>query len=387
MQVDVKTSEYFLELLRSALHNRPAQPKPQDVSWNDLFEYAKSQSLSTMALIAIQRSGFDIGSELAKEWGIFNARNSVKFYNQEHECEVLCKALSDAGILNMPLKGSMIRELYPAPEMREMCDLDILVKPEDIERSHGVMLSNGYSYIEENTTSHNRDYQKLPYLNVEIHTYLVPKENRLFPYYEHFWDNTALEANSFACRMDWDDCYIFMMAHAYKHFSKYGTGIRSVLDVYLMRSKLKDVLHREHICAALKTQEILEFAKRFENLADCWFDGEKTEISEELQFYHSRVLEGGTYGENNILKAKAMQYIVEGKSLRYAKRRVAISKVFPSYSNMKLKYPCLKYVPFLLPLFWVIRWFSNLIENPKKVSAFFKKLKHLSLTGYKEEGR
>ena len=270
----------------------------------------------------------------------------------------------------MPLKGSVIRKLFPAPEMREMCDLDILVRPEDIDRAHAVMLENGYDFIEVNTTSHDRDYQKLPYLNVEVHNYLLPKENDLFFYYADYWNQADYERDGMTCRMRWDDCYVFMMAHAYKHFLN-GTGIRSVLDIYLMRSKLKDVLDCKHIYAELKTLGIHAFAERFERLADCWFAKEKIEIPEDLHFYHTRVLESSTYGDNNVLKSKAMQYIVEGKSLRYAKRRLAISKVFPSYSIMKLKYPCLKYLPFLLPLFWVIRWFSNLIENPKKVSAFF----------------
>lgn len=110
-------------------------------------------------------------------------------------------------------------------------------------------------------------------------------------------------------------------------------------------------------------------------------------MPEELQFYNNRVLESGTYGENDILKAKAMKYISEGKSLRYAKRRMAITKVFPSYANMKRKYPCLKYLPFLLPLFWVLRWISTVFAKPKKMITFFKKLKHLSLNGYKEERR
>jgi len=386
MRINANMSDYFLELLRCALHGKPARPKPQEVSWNELFAYAKAQSLATMAYSAIQASGFDVGEELAREWSARCSLNLVKYFNQEHACEALCRTFSEAGIQHMPLKGSVIRDLFPAPEMREMCDLDILVRPEDVERAHAVMLESGYSFMEEHTTSHDRDYQKLPYLNVEIHSYLVPKESKMFPYYEHFWDHTALEDNSLTCRMGWDDCYIFMMAHAYKHFLN-GTGIRSVLDVYLMRDKLKDQFDREHICAELKTLGILDFAVRFERLADCWFAEEKTEIPEDLQFYHSRVLESSTYGDNSVLKAKAMQYIVEGKSLRYAKRKVAISKVFPPYSNMKEKYPCLKYLPFLLPLFWVIRWISSIIVNPKKTRAFFKNLRHLKLTGYKEERR
>ena len=380
MRIDAKTSEYFLELLRSALHDRPALPKPQDVSWYDIFEFAKSQSLSYMAYCAIRKSGFDISDELKQEWSTNNSRILVSYFNQEYECDRLCRELSDAGIRNMPLKGSVICKLFPAPEMREMCDLDILVKPEDLERVHNMMLADGYSYIEDHTTSHNREYHKLPYLNVEIHTYLVAQENRMFSYYSDYWGRAAYEDDGLICRMPWDDCYIFMMAHSYKHFFAHGTGIRSVLDVYIMRDKLKDVLHLDFIAGELKKLGIIGFAESFERLAAAWFAGETTELPEELQHYHYRVLESGTYGDN-AMKSTALKIMQDGKSFRTAKLIMAFSKVFPSYSNMKLGYPCLKYVPFLLPLFWVVRWIKTVLVMPKKISAFFKKLRGLSLSG------
>lgn len=387
MRFNAKTSEYFLELLRCALHDKPARPKPQEVSWSDLFEYAKGQSLSTMAYSAIRKAGFDVGERLADEWSACNARNLVKYFNQEHECEALCRTFSDAGILHMPLKGSMIRRLYPAPEMREMCDLDFLVKPEDVERAHELMLADGFSYIEDKTTSHNREYHKLPYLNVEIHHYLLPQENDMFSYYADYWNDASYERNGMTCRMTWSDCYIFMMAHAKKHFSLHGTGVRFVLDVYVMRERLKDALDGEYIAEELKKLGILAFAERFERLADCWFANDSTELPKDLHEYQDRILESGTYGDGDTMRSEALSYVRDGGSFRAAKRRMALRKIFPSYTYMKTMYPALKYVPFLLPLFWVIRWVKTLVVKPKKVSAFFKKLKHLSIPADREDRR
>lgn len=386
MHFDAKTSEYFLELLRSVLHDRTASPKPEDVSWNDLFEYAKSQSLSTMAYRAIQTSGFDIGAELSKEWATLYSRNLVAYVNQEHECERLCKAFSDAGIMNMPLKGSVIRKLFPAPEMREMCDLDILVKPEDIERAHEILLADGFQYIEDKTTSHNREYHKLPYLNVEVHNYLMPRESPMFSYYENYWDRAATGDTSLTSRMSWVDCYIYMMAHAYKHFFRVGTGVRSILDIYVMLEQLGDVLDRGSIDREFEKLGILDFARSFERLAFCWFAEERTDVPEELQHYHYRVLESSTYGDNSLI-TKVLKLMQGGKTFRAAKRKMAISKVFPSYAYMKSKFPSLKYVPFLLPIYWVIRWIKTMIAKPKRIRAFFKALWNLSLPGTEKEGK
>lgn len=385
MQFSTTLGEYFIELLRCELHDKVACPKPQEISWNDIFEYAKSQSLSAMAYSAICKSGFDIEPELKNEWKTQCSKNLVKCFNQEHECERICNALSDAGIKNMPLKGSVIRSLFPAPELREMCDLDILIKPEEMERAHAMMLADGYSYIENHTTSHNREYHKLPYMNVEVHTYLVPQEGSLFSYYSDFWDRVLCTDNKLICRMTWNDCYIFLLAHAYKHFFLRGTGIRSVMDIYVMREKLKDVLDRVYIENELKQLEIFEFAEHFERLADCWFGEEESEIPQDLLYYHYRVLESGTYGDFNIMKTQALRHMQDGKSFQSAKRTMAVTKVFPSYKYMKTMYPCLRYLPFLLPLFWVVRWTATLLTKPKKISTYFGKLKNLSLSGDKAE--
>ena len=87
------------------------------------------------------------------------------------------------------------------------------------------------------------------------------------------------------------------------------------------------------------------------------------------------------------MKAEAIRMMHNGKSLRSAKRKIAVNKLFPSSSYMKTMYPCLKYMPFLLPLFWVIRWVKTLVVKPKKVSTFFKKLKQLSISADREDRR
>jgi len=47
-------------------------------------------------------------------------------------------------ILYIPLKGCLVKEMYPKPEYREMSDLDILVKRGDAAKLKPVMESLGY---------------------------------------------------------------------------------------------------------------------------------------------------------------------------------------------------------------------------------------------------
>ena len=386
MQFDAKTSEYFLELLRSVLHDRPALPKPQDVSWKEIFEFAKYHSLSYMAYCAIRNSSFTLDDELENEWSTRNSLNLVKYYNQEYERERLCELLSKAGISYLPMKGSVIRDLFPSPEMREMCDLDILVHPEDIERVHEIMLADGYSFMKDMTTSHDREYHKLPYLNVEIHTYLLPQDNKLFSYYSDCWDKFMCREDGLRHYMTFEDSYIYMLAHAHKHFYLDGTGIRSVLDVYLMQNKHMFTTDREYVVSELNKLGILDFANIFERLADCWFAKESAEIPQDLLVYHFRVLESSTYGDNT-LKSNALGIIETGKTLHTAKLIIAVKKIFPPYRSMRKKFPILKYFPPFLPFFWLVRWVKTVFVKPERIASFFRLLKHLSLPGINEERR
>lgn len=52
---------------------------------------------------------------------------------QDSEGEMILKALSDAGFDCVALKGWELRKLYPDVTMRQMADLDILVRNYDFD--------------------------------------------------------------------------------------------------------------------------------------------------------------------------------------------------------------------------------------------------------------
>ena len=49
-----------------------------------------------------------------------------------------------------------------------------------------------------------------------------------------------------------------------------------------------------------------------------------------------------------------------------AKATYVFGRVFPSYREMKHRYPSLKYLPILLPIFWIVRLFDVAFSNRGK---------------------
>ena len=127
----------------------------------------------------------------------------------------------------MPLKGSLLKDLYPRYGMRQMSDNDILFDSSRAEDVRQIMESMGF------TTKHfghgNHDvYFKKPVSNFEMHTSIINRNNeRMFEYYRNVKERLIKNDND-ACGYHFsdEDFYIFMIAHEYKHYTGGGTGLR-----------------------------------------------------------------------------------------------------------------------------------------------------------------
>ena len=53
-----------------------------------------------------------------------------------------------------------------------------------------------------------------------------------------------------------------------------------------------------------------------------------------------------------------------------------IKKIFYPYSQMKHRYTVLKYLPFLLPIFWIINIFRVLLNRKEKLKLYVKAVKN-----------
>ena len=60
------------------------------------------------------------------------------------EREQVFKEMDAAGIWHLPLKGSVLKSLYPKPWMRQMSDNDILFDPEYQSEVKDIMVKRGY---------------------------------------------------------------------------------------------------------------------------------------------------------------------------------------------------------------------------------------------------
>ena len=275
---------------------------------------------------------------------------------QERETARIRKALDEAGIRHLLMKGALIRALYPAPEMRTSCDVDFYYDKKARPQMDALFASLGY---EKEEADPNHTAYKQGRVSVEMHHNLLTDIPRIDKYYADLWDRLIpLDGHGYAMRDE--DFYIYHVVHTMKHFTVAGTGIRSVLDTFVFL-RAKTELDMTYLRAELEKIGLWEFHLSLVALAEVWFGGGK--MPADLADVSAYVLGSGTYGTTgNAVTNRAAAG--RGGKLGFALRRA-----FPSYHFMAEKYPSLRRFPVALPFYWLYRILRALFGKDNRVGA------------------
>ncbi len=261
-------------------------------------------------------------------------------------------------IKNQLLKGSVIKNYYPKPEMRQMSDIDILVDKLDLARASELIST--LDYVQIGQESHHNTFMKGAYLRVEIHHSLYDStvDTEQHDYFNGFGRSILKNGYDYSYEFTNEDFYVYMMAHMAKHFYKMGCGVRNLVDIYIFRRRFKDELNEVYIKEELRKNGILSFSMHMEILSDLWLN--KKELSPFYRNVLEYMLYSGIYGkdENGIWN----QFYKEGqKNNAGSKIRIKLWYFFPPVYYIKDYYPWVEKYPFFLPLAWVIRGFNGVI--------------------------
>ena len=291
---------------------------------------------------------------------------------QEQEAQVLFARLREENIPFLPMKGIVMRPLYPRPELRVSCDVDVLYDKRERRRVDGLMRSLGYT-CEASDPNHD-EYHKPPCVAIEMHRNLLSDFQTVDDYYADVWSR-LLPVSGSEFRMSDEDFYIYQTVHSMKHYVGGGTGIRSVLDVFVYL-RAKPELDRSYLACELDKLGLRPFHEVLERLSFAWFGGE--ELTEDLVPVSEYILGSGTYGLAT-QKAANVAARTRGGKIGYL-----FSRAFPSYRFMREKFPSLARFPVLLPFFWIYRLVFAMFARKKDAS---RELQALHATDTEEAAR
>lgn len=127
----------------------------------ELVAFGKKQSILPVIYAGLKR--MDLPKDVLKTVDSARNKDLRSFVLHNDALQKIETALNEEQIPYIPLKGSVLRNLYPAPEMRTSCDIDVLVHEVDIDRA--------VAAIEQATdfTMRKRNYHDISMVNQAVH--------------------------------------------------------------------------------------------------------------------------------------------------------------------------------------------------------------------------
>jgi hypothetical protein len=141
------------------------------------------------------------------------------------------------------LKGLVLKNLYPQPELRNMCDLDVLINLEDFPEAMKLLRSLGYELpqnFDVNDPGHKHIEMHHPEsLTVELHKTLwdpryMKKQDIQF-WFSHIWEHkrlVELDGVEFTA-LSLDDELVNLIIHLATHLVYSGGNVRQLCDIAL----------------------------------------------------------------------------------------------------------------------------------------------------------
>lgn len=353
----------ILNLLKSAL-TKEVITISADFDWEKAYRLGKAHGILPMLHYGAFNSGLDLPDEIAEKLKKMVFKGVFIDQNQLHETEEIRRCFIDNKIDFLPLKGMLIKHMYPCTDMRIMGDADILIRVEQYDAIKPIMEKLGYTELKE--SDHELIWEKKGALHVELHKRLIPSYNK--DYYNYFEDGwkLACKTDTTEHKMKNEDNFIYLFTHYAKHYRDAGIGIRHLVDIYVFLKSVPS-LDWDYIDGELKKLQLLDFCRNSIDTVHVWFgDFRDTEITD---FITEWIFTSGSYGtREKLLKSEGLK-----ASKKVDKNDVKKSKlkelVFPSAKKLSSKYTVLKKYPFSLPFVWVYRWITAMIfrrSNIKK---------------------
>ena len=286
----------------------------------------------------------------------------------EFDFSNVCAELEKSKTEFIPLKGSVLKNLYPHPWMRTSCDVDILIHQEDLFKTEQ-LFENNLNFVKVATSLHDVTFQTPNGNLIELHFSLIEdgRSANSAKVLKKVWEfSHPKKPNGFHHCMNDEMFLLYHIAHIAKHFESGGCGIRPVLDLGIMLKNTQ--MWNDKADALLAKAELLEFANSLRRLCEVWFFGkEHNQVTLQMQEY---IMNAGTFGtKSNKLTAEQSQ---KGGKFRYI-----LSRIFLPYDELKLQFPILNKIRLLTPFCEIWRWVrlifgKNTVNEKKKIDIIKK---------------
>lgn len=379
----------FAGLVKAAIHKEKVNLNGRDSQWNKIIEEAKAHDIQGLIYSAIDKNdaefiGQDIYEKLKKDT-LFSAMYQKKHIGRISE---IFKKFEIENIDIIALKGLVVRELYPRPDLRTMGDADILVKEKDLNKVKSILEEMGYRA--NGTIKNHTEFIHDLYSSVEVHWTLgkdkyidIVKDEE-----QDMW-NRAREIDFYGSKafsLDIEDLCLYLFIHMKSHVKK-GFGIRQLCDISLLIEKYRNNIDWTRFKNRVSDIDSSKFIGSVLSICNRLLDLEIPKELDSIVVKDKKIIDnlinhifsGGVHGKRNIsekISNISTDIGYEGKNKSDSLIKKIFLGIFPPVESIKKTYVYLEKSLILLPIAYIQRIFEITFYDKYKIFRDFKTFKN-----------
>lgn len=341
----MNSADMVLKLIKSVITDTPVS----DIEAPDyaaIFHIAQAHDMTALVSQGLYQNNIFPAGEWGENFKAAQIHALGRGTRLDGERTFVCRALTEANIQYVLLKGSVLKDYYPESYLRTQCDIDILVKKDALSQAEDLFTTQ-LNFVHVETSNHDKAFMTPRGVRIELHYALLEEQHeQIDAVLATAWDHvTFREDNHCHGKFTWEFFVFYHISHMEKHFIHGGCGVKPLIDLWLLHHKIGfDIKTVETLFAQC---DLVTFFRETMHLCRVWFAGEAhTKLTRAMEDY---IFGAGVYGalENEV----AISQIKRGGRWGHL-----LHKIFLDYPTMKVYYPSLARVPFLFPFYQVVRW-------------------------------
>ena len=212
--------------------------------WNYIYDFLSSYNLCPLFYSLVKENDLNVPIEITNKLQQNYFASSSQYLKRAHDIKSVLLEFNKENIDVIPLKGVYLADkYYKNPVTRTMCDIDLLVKKEDVRKSLEILNKIGFKSSKEydydfwlNNQKHIPAYYSKNNISIELHATLLPEGRYSLKNVnidlDNIWSSCAetclCKQKSF--RMSTENLILHLCIHIAE--DKFKQKILQLLDIY-----------------------------------------------------------------------------------------------------------------------------------------------------------
>lgn len=385
------TQKQIIYMLSAAIRKKNVKFRSDEkINWNEVLEESEAHKVTPLIYSSINRAEalniMDESTLNTLKKNVF--KSSITQSSHIKNVASVLERFNNTGIPIIVLKGLVVRDYYPIPDLRTMCDADVLVHEEDLEKVSALMISLGFNQIKEKDDhgAHIVFYKGSTVF--EVHWTLI--NDRFFKgdksFEDKLWDD-AMDVTVGGVKtksLSLEDLAVHLCTHMAVHLAYSGFGVRQLTDLVVLVEKKGHLIDWKAFLNKSKECGVYTFAIAIFNICNRLFDmeipkeikGEKNIKNKYIEQLIQDIFDSGVHGKKSNDRVFAAEFAFD-QGEGAADGSVSIIKkfmklLFPPIRQMSDKYNYAKKFILLAPIAWIHHLIEGILNKDYNFSSKMK---------------